>query len=251
MRQGATYAVAGAVALVIHGGLGASLAGVNPKDWIGKAPTNVELEVIEPPPPPPPPPPPEPEPPPPPKQPRLAMRRPTQTPPPEPPPPPPSENPDPPKEDTPPTFGVSIDSTVTGESSMAVPVGNTVATNDRTPRKPEPPSGPPGPPAFAPVPDASISEWPKVLEYDPREKTLEGYPPEAQRLNIEGTVSLRVDIDRRGVVRSIRVVKAAGYGFDEAAMKAIKRYKWSPARDNRGEPVDFRITYNYRFTLPR
>ena len=248
MRQGGTYAVAGAVALVIHVGLGASLAGVNPKDWASQSRTNVELEVIEPPPPPPPPEP-TPPPPPPPKQPRLAMRRPVQTPPPEAPKPPPSE--EPPKEDpTPPNFGVSLDSTVSGESSMAVPVGDTVATNDRTPRKLVPAPGPPGPPAFAPVPEAFVAQPAQILERDPREARKEVFPEEARRLNMEGSVLLRLGIDRTGSIRSVKVIKAAGYGFDEAAVQSIKRYKWAPARDNNGRPVDIVITFRYTFAPP-
>ncbi|HXU83607.1 MAG TPA: hypothetical protein VN914_19575, partial [Polyangia bacterium] len=145
MNRGLTYVVAGGVALVLHVGLGASLASVNPRDWVSSARNNVEMDVVEPPPPPPPPPPPEP-PAPPPKQPRVAMRRPVEKPP-EPPKPPPAENPEPPKEATPPSFGITSESTVTGDSSMAVPVGDTVATNDRTPRKPAPAPAPPGPPA--------------------------------------------------------------------------------------------------------
>jgi protein TonB len=252
MRQGATYGVAGAVAMVIHLGLGASLAGVNPKDWANQTRNTVEMDVLEPPPPPPPPPPPEPEPPPPPppKTPRLAMRRPVETPPPEPARPPPSENPEPPKEDAPPTFGVSIDSTVSGDSSMAVPVGNTVATNDRTPRPPAPPSGPPGPPAFAPVSESFVAEMPRVLAYDPKEKNGENFPEEARRLKLEGKVTLRLGIDRRGMIRSVKVVKGAGYGFDEAAIKSLKVYKWAPAKDNKGGPVDMVITYGYTFSLP-
>src|SRR3954466_12066002 len=119
MDRRLTYLVAGGVALVLHAGLGASLASVNPKAWT-QQPRNVELEVLEPPPPPPPPPP-EPEPPaPPPKQPRVVMRRIAAVPPPEAPKPPPSEAPEPPKEPSPPVFGVTVESTVTGDSAMAV-----------------------------------------------------------------------------------------------------------------------------------
>jgi protein TonB len=245
------------VALVVHGGVAATLVTVKGFAATARPRTNVELEVVErPPPPPPPPPAPEPPPPPPKAQPRVAMRRVTQTPPPEPPraPPPTETPPDPPKEPTPPVFGVTVESTVNGESSMAVPVGDTVATNDRTPRKSAPAPGPPGPPAFAPVPESYVAEMPKILQKDPKEAENQGrdiYPAEAARLQIEGTVVLRVGIDRSGAVRSVKVIKPAGYGFDEAAVQSMRRYKWAPARTNDGRPVDFLITFKYAFTPPR
>jgi protein TonB len=245
MNRGATYLVAGAVALVVHLGIGASLASVRPRNR--SLPRNVEMEVVEQPPPPPPAPPPEPEPPaPPPKQPRLAVRRIAQTPPPEAPKPPPSAEAEPPKEPAPPVFGVTVESTVTGESGMAVPVGDTVGTNDRTPRKPAAAAAPPGPPAFAPVPENYIAELPRVLQ-----EVKEDLPPEAQRLGLEGVVVMRVNLDRRGVVRAVRVIKKAGYGFDEVAVKAMYRFKFSPAVDKNGQPADFVIPYTYRFSAAK
>jgi protein TonB len=244
MDRRLTYLVAGGVAVLLHLGIGASLASVRRPDTT--ALRNVEMEVNElPPPPPPPPPPPEPEPPaPPPKQPRIAMRRPVTTPPPEAPKPPPSEAPDPPKDEpTPPTFGVTLDSTVTGDSSMAVPVGDTVGTNDRTPRKAVAAPAPPGPPVFAPVPENYIAEYPKLIHEVKRDM-----PPEARRLGVEGAVDLRVSLDRHGVVRAVRVVRKAGYGMDEVAQKALYEFKFSPAIDKNGQPADFVIAYRYRFT---
>jgi protein TonB len=248
MRQGAKYLVGGAAALLLHAGLGASLAGVDPRDWVSKR-QNVELEVIEQPPPPPPPveTPPEPPPPPPPKQPRVVMRRVAVTPPPDAPHPPPREAPpEPPKETAPPTFGVTVESTVTGDSAMAVPVGDTVGTNDRTPRKPTPQPASEGPPSFAPVPDSYIAEYPRMLE-----EVKENGPPETIRLGLEGTVGLRVAIDRNGKIRWVKVSKPAGYGFDEVAIRAMYKFKFSPARTNDGKAVDFVIPYKYTFTAPK
>jgi protein TonB len=249
MQERAKYLVGGAAALLLHAGLGASLSGVNPRDWVNQR-QNVEMEVVETPPPPPPaPPPPEaPEPPPPPpKQPRVVMRRVNQTPPPEAPRPPPSETPpEPPKETAPPTFGVTVESTVTGDSAMAVPVGDTVGTNDRTPRKPAPQPASQGPPVFAPVPESYIAEYPKLL----KEVKEEG-PPETRRLGLEGSVGLRVAIDRNGNIRWVKVSKPAGYGFDEVATRALYKFKFSPARTNDGKAVDFVIPYKYTFTADK
>jgi protein TonB len=260
MKQAEAYLIGGGVALLFHLAVGGSLASVNPSAWKTVTRTNVELEVVEPPPPPPEkepePPPPEPKPP---ERPRLAMRRISPKPPTEAPKPPPTDTPPPetPKETAPPVFGVTLDSTVTGEAAMAVPVGDTVGTNDRTPRKPNTAPAPSeGPPAFAPVPESYIAKMPQLISRDPIE--LEGqrggrgvYPQEALRLGIDGTVVLRVGIDRSGKIRSVRVVKKVGYGLDEAAIQSMWRYKWSPAVTNDGRPVDFLITFDYKFRPPQ
>jgi TonB family protein len=60
---------------------------------------------------------------------------------------------------------------------------------------------------------------------------------------------MRVNLDRHGVVRSVRVVRKAGYGFDEVAVKAMYRFKFSPAVDKNGRPVDLVISYRYTFRL--
>jgi protein TonB len=140
---------------------------------------------------------------------------------------------------------VTLDSTVTGDSAMAVPVGNTVMTPDRTPRKPGPPPVPTiaeGPPSFAPASEASIGEFPQRV----KEVTAD-FPAEARRLGVEGQVVMRVGIDRRGAIRSVKIIKRAGYGFDEAAQQAMWKFKFTPAKTKDGQVVDCLITYTYTF----
>lgn len=242
-------AMAGAlVAVALHGGLAYTLAIVPPGAWSRRPPPTVELEVLEPPPPPPPAPvePPPPEPPPP----KPVARRTAPKPPPEPIPetPPPNQEPppEPPAEPAPPVFGVTMDSVVTGESSVAVPVGNTLMTKDTTPRKPGPAAAPPavaeGPPSFAPVGENYIGRMPELLH-----EVKADFPAEAKRMGVEGRVVMRVAIDRKGAIRWVRVVKKAGFGFDEAAVAGMQKFKFSPALTRDGQPVDFVITYTYIF----
>jgi protein TonB len=103
-------------------------------------------------------------------------------------------------------------------------------------------------PAFAPVAETSIAEFPVRL-YE--EKGDSYYPSEARRMGLEGNVVLRVGIDRHGAVRSVRVIKKAGYGFDEQASRAMWKFKWKPARTREGEAVDILITYTYSFQANR
>jgi len=165
------------------------------------------------------------------------------------PPPPNEEPPEPPKEAAPPVFGVTLDSTVTGDSAVAVPVGNTLATRDRTPAKPGPAPGPlaavEGPPAFSPVSEMYVDKIPVVLQ-----EVKANYPDQARRLGLDGKVTLRVGIDRNGKVRSVKVIKRAGHGLDEAAAQAMWRFKFTAAIAKDGRPVDIVITYNYTFQAP-
>jgi protein TonB len=146
-----------------------------------------------------------------------------------------------------PVFGVTQDSVVTGESPVAVPVGNTLMTKDRTLAKTPPPPLPPAPPppAFAPVDDESIAEWPEAYV-----KPLPVYPEIAKRMGIGGRVLLRLGIDHKGFVKSVRILEKAGYGMDEEAVRAVWHYRFKPAKRVDGEPVDTVITYNFIFRLP-
>lgn len=235
------------VALLLHGGAAALLVMVNPARFTARD-QQVEMDVVEPPPPPP-----EnhPEPPPPPREPKSVPRH-VALAPASKAPPPPNQEPPPSAPLAPPVFGITMDSVVGGDSTMAVPVGNTVATSQRDPAAP---GGPPpaayanaGPPAFAPVADVYITQQPQIIF---EVNSADIYPTDARRLGVEGTVQLRVGIDENGDVKEVRVtrVNPSGYHFDEAARGALMKAKFRPARGSDGKPVPARINYNYTFTL--
>jgi protein TonB len=228
------------VALGVHVAVAAALIHVD-ASALFRSEQSVEMDVQEPPPPPPdvkpepPPPPPPPEP-----RPRVIVHHAPAIPPPEAPPPTAAE---PPKGEAPPTFGVSLDSTVAGDGpGMAVPVGNSLMTKPRkaAPAPPKPVGDPDG---LAPaVPELSLAEQPKVLEEVKAE-----YPPELSRMNIEGHVIARLYIDETGKVRRIRITESSAHGFDEAARQALSKFKFSPARTSDGRAVPTNITYKYTF----
>lgn len=74
------------------------------------------------------------------------------------------------------------------------------------------------------------------------------YPWVAEKAGIEGTVILEVDIDETGKVIDARVIKSAGFGFDEAAIEAIKKSRFSPAL-RYGKPVSIRVRLPIKFEL--
>ena len=74
------------------------------------------------------------------------------------------------------------------------------------------------------------------------------YPAEALARGQSATVLLELDIDDVGSILEARVVRAAGAGFDEAALAAIKAYAFAPARDAEGNRVPATIRFEIVFT---
>jgi protein TonB len=59
------------------------------------------------------------------------------------------------------------------------------------------------------------------------------YPITLRQRGIEGTVWLRVRVDRSGLPEQIILFKTSGYRlFDEAALRAVARWRFRPARSN-------------------
>jgi TonB family protein len=239
--------------LFIHAALALALWFARPYLLTPKPPELIELEVRELPPPPPPEPvaPPPPPPPPPPRRVAVAPPKPMEeVPPPAPPLPNTEPPPEPPEDDPPPPqFGVSLDSVVGGESPVAVPVGNTTMADPSTasPTRTAPPLPPAsGPPPFSPTSDVYIGEFARPLH-----EVKAPHPPEARRMGLGGSVELKVGVDRQGRVRSVRVVRRAGHGFDEAASGAMWKFRFSPCRTAAGEAVDCLMSWKYTFEMPR
>jgi TonB family protein len=77
------------------------------------------------------------------------------------------------------------------------------------------------------------------------------YPEEARAARISGIVILEVIIDKAGVVRDAVVLKPLPFGLDQAAIDAVRQWKFRPATMN-GEPVDvvFNLTVNFKLDKP-
>jgi periplasmic protein TonB len=247
-----TSAVALGIALTLHCALAVAVLRLNP-NWRRASETAVEIDIRDPPPPPPRPPPELPPPAPP--QPKLVARRPVAREP-RPPDPPPPPTPPPPNQEPPPNtpataspvLGVTMSSVVSGDSAIAVPVGNTTMTKSRLSSNGsvEPYAGT-RTAAFAPVPDIYVATFPHVL----REVNSDDiYPPDARNLGIEGTVKLSVGIDQDGKVVEVRILEPrAGHKFDEEAAAAMKKFLFSPARTSDGRAVPYRLSYRFLFSI--
>jgi protein TonB len=74
------------------------------------------------------------------------------------------------------------------------------------------------------------------------------YPEKARRMNKEGTVHLEVSIDTNGLVMEARVIKSAGFGFDEAAYEAVTKARFEPAMVNE-KSVPVKVLIPVKFEL--
>lgn len=89
------------------------------------------------------------------------------------------------------------------------------------------------------------AEGPKFLH-----RELPIYPMIARRLGKEGEVVLRLTLDERGNPLNVEVVKNAGYGFTEAAIEAVKRSTFLPAKRD-GRTIASRAILPIRFMFRR
>lgn len=76
------------------------------------------------------------------------------------------------------------------------------------------------------------------------------YPAMARRLGREGRVLLKLTIDERGTLLNIEVLEKAGYGLTEAAVEAVKKSTFLPAKKN-GKPIASRALLSVQFRLER
>jgi TonB family protein len=75
------------------------------------------------------------------------------------------------------------------------------------------------------------------------------YPITLRQRGIEGTVWLRVRVDRSGLPEQIILFKTSGYRlFDEAALRAVARWRFRPARSN-GQHIASWVEFPVRFIL--
>jgi len=87
------------------------------------------------------------------------------------------------------------------------------------------------------------SEPPRILESYPPE-----YPTDAKEWKLDGTVILTITIDESGTVSDAEVKSTTNPVFNDAALDAVKRYKFMPAKMD-GQPVSVVIDLPISFML--
>jgi TonB family protein len=73
------------------------------------------------------------------------------------------------------------------------------------------------------------------------------YPEAAARAQVEAVVDALVDVDEKGEVGRVEIVRWAGYGLDESVMTTVKQLHFFPAmREGRAIPMRVLLRYNFR-----
>jgi TonB family protein len=80
----------------------------------------------------------------------------------------------------------------------------------------------------------------------PYRRLRPAYPETASRAEAEATVDVKVEIDDKGEVTNVEVVRWAGFGLDEATVQTVRQLHFTPARLN-GTPVPLRFLLRYNF----
>ncbi len=91
--------------------------------------------------------------------------------------------------------------------------------------------------------DYGVSELPVLLN-----EIRIPYPPEARSRGIQGPVLFELVLSSGGDVSSAKVLQSPSPELTEAAIFAVRKFRFRPARIN-DKPVAIRIRYTYRFKL--
>ena len=75
------------------------------------------------------------------------------------------------------------------------------------------------------------------------------YPQSAAIAEAEATVDVLVDLDARGEVTRVEVVRWAGFGLDEATVDTVRQLHFFPAMRN-GVAIPLRVLLRYNFRKP-
>ena len=90
---------------------------------------------------------------------------------------------------------------------------------------------------------ADLDQAPRVV-FQPAPQ----YPPEMKKKKMQGTVHVLFIVDKDGRVKESRVQKSDNPAFDNAALGAVKRWRFDPGKVG-GEAVQFRMRVPITFAL--
>lgn len=104
--------------------------------------------------------------------------------------------------------------------------------------------GPPPPPQ----PEGPLYVGGVIAQPERRVYVEPTYPRAALQARLTGMVILQVLLARDGGVREVTVLRPGSMGMTEAAVEAVRQWRWEPALLN-GRPVEALMTVTVSFTL--
>jgi len=75
------------------------------------------------------------------------------------------------------------------------------------------------------------------------------YPKNALDEDIQGTVRIKVFVDKKGIVTNTELIEGIGYGCDEIALMTVKYTRFTPAI-LAGVPVNSQLVFDVVFSIP-
>ena len=107
--------------------------------------------------------------------------------------------------------------------------------------------GPPGGPGVGPIDVRGGGHRPDIVLPVPLDTPSPRYPDSARILRMEGAVVLSATIDSGGRVVDVEIEKGVGPFLDRAAIEAVSRWRYVPARIGaRPVAVILRVTLTFR-----
>ena len=104
-------------------------------------------------------------------------------------------------------------------------------------------------PVIEEAPDPDTPSAKEVQTPRPYRRLRPAYPATAANADAEATIDALADIDERGEVGRVQIVRWGGFGLDEATEATIHQLHFYPAMRN-GKPVPMRVLLRYNFRKP-
>ena len=100
------------------------------------------------------------------------------------------------------------------------------------------------------IPDEAPPDTFLPVEKDPVivRSVVPPYPPLALRAGIEGKVFVKMWVDKKGMVREVRIMRNNNDVFNDVAVEAAKQFVFTPAYMNNG-PVSVWVAFPFVFRL--
>ncbi len=100
-------------------------------------------------------------------------------------------------------------------------------------------------------PYAKLSTTPPAVMPKLIHRVQPAYPPEARKARIDGVVILEARIGTDGVVHDLKAFRSEPMGLTDAAIEAVKQWRYEPAKDASGKPVEATMNVTISFMLDR